>query len=85
MFEVILHPQEESTNSQFSGQLYLTNNFLYTFGEDGFVIAAIALDKIKKERVPTGADYLQVLEYEGTRFWLIDDGDHITALLPEDY
>lgn len=85
MFDITIQPQEESTDSQFDSQLYTTANFIETFGEEGSLIAATALEKIKTERVPTGADYLQVCNYAGITFWLIDDNDHVTALMPEDY
>jgi len=32
-----------------------------------------------------GMDYLQILEINGERLWLIDDGDVVTALEPSDY
>jgi len=30
-------------------------------------------------------DYLQILEINGERLWIIDDGDVVTSLLPDDY
>jgi hypothetical protein len=83
--EIILKPQEESTNSQFNGQLVATSNFINTFGDQAYLVAIHAVLKIKDERVPLGADYLQVCEYNNKVFWVIDDGDHTTILLPEDY
>lgn len=83
--EIILKPQEESTNSQFNGQLVATSNFINTFGNKAYLIAIQAVLKIKDERVPLGADYLQIAEYQNKTFWVIDDIDHVTVLMPEDY
>ena len=83
--EIILKPQEESTNSQFDGQLVVTRNFINTFANKAYIIAIQAVLKIKEERVPSGADYLQVCEHNSQTFWVIDDIDHITVLMPEDY
>lgn len=83
--KITVKPQEENSNSKFDGKLVATTNFLDTFGNDAFILAVQALAIIRTEIVPQGADYLQVCENNGTTFWLIDDGDHITALLPEDY
>ncbi|MDR3595060.1 hypothetical protein [Clostridium sp.] len=83
--EIISKPLEESTNSQFNGQLVATSNFINTFGNKAYLIAIKAVTKIITERVPLGADYLQVCEYNGKTFWIIDDIDHVTVLMPEDY
>lgn len=85
--EIILKPQEESTNSRFNGQLVATANFISTFGDEAYLLAIETISKIKKERVSTeeGADYFQVCEYQLKKFWVIDDGDVVTALMPEDY
>ena len=83
--EINIKPQEENSNSKFDGRLVATSNFLNTFGNDAFILATQALGIIQTQRVPNGADYLQVCEYKGTTFWLIDDVDHITVLMPEDY
>lgn len=86
MLDIKLMPQEESVNSQFNGRLVMTSNFQNIFGDDAVFLAIHTLNKIKNERVfsSEGADYLQVCEYNGTRFWMIDDGV-VTALMPEDY
>jgi hypothetical protein len=85
--KIILKPQEESTNSKFNGQLVATSNFNNIFGNMSYLLAIKAVLKIQQERVPTeeGADYFQVCEYNGTTFWVIDDIDHVTVLMPEDY
>lgn len=85
---LILLPQECGGNYQFSAPMYMTRGFVDRFGDDqASIIAIAALKKVIKERVNSlsGADYLQVFEYARIRFWLIDDSDHLTALLPEDY
>lgn len=68
----------------------MTRNFIDAVVPYALLVAEQALQKIRFERVPIGADYLQVFEVElpygkKVRFWVIDDGDHITVLLPEDY
>jgi putative heme iron utilization protein len=55
--EIILKPQEESTNSKFNGQLVATRNFINTFGNKAYLVALKSVLLIKKERVPSGADY----------------------------
>ncbi|HWQ88882.1 MAG TPA: hypothetical protein VN374_02790 [Desulfitobacteriaceae bacterium] len=82
-----LCPQEYGGTYQFSSPLYMTQGFLAVFEGSALLIALAALHRIQQERVrsPDRADYLQVLECKGTRFWVIDDMDHITFLLPEDY
>ena len=85
---LILIPQECGGDYQFSVPMYMTRGFNDRFGDDQATLIAIAaLKKVIKERVRSqdGADYLQVLKYAGVRFWLIDDVDHLTVLLPENY
>lgn len=83
--EILLKPQEESSGFQFDGPLVATRNFLNTFGDKAVYIATQALLMIQLQRVPSGADYLQIVECNSITFWIIDDIDHITALMPEDY
>ena len=90
--EILLKPQEESTDSKFDGQIVMTRNFINTFGTKAFMIALQSVIKIQEERVPQGADYLQVCQYDGITFWCIDDQidkgcekNIITVLMPEDY
>jgi hypothetical protein len=82
-----LHPQECGGTYQFSSPLYMTQGFQAEFGSSAPLIALAALHRIQQERIrsPDGADYLQVLECNGTRFWEIGDVDHVTVLLPEYY
>ena len=90
--EIILKPQEESTNAKFNGQLVMTRNFIDTFGNKAHIIALQSVIKIQKERVSEGADYFQVCEYDGKTFWVIDDENYediennvVAVLMPEDY
>ena len=90
--EIILKPQEESTDAKFNGQLVMTRNFIDTFGNKAYLLAMQSVIKIRKERVPTGADYFQVCECDGKTFWVIDDENYgdiennvVTVLMPEDY
>ncbi len=82
-----LKPQECSGNYKFNGQLVMTSGFIIEFGNIATDIALLAVAKIITERVnsPKGADYLQVMYYKGTTFWIIDDINVVTILLPEDY
>lgn len=93
--EILLKPQEESSHAKFNGQLVITRGFADEFGDDGAIFVAInTLKKIINERVNSieGADYLQVCEYAGVRFWVISDesssnpSDNIvTFLKPNEY
>lgn len=85
--KLTLFPQECNGEYQFSSPMYMTRGFMNRFGNQASLIALAALKKVIKFRVSTigGADYLQVLQYVGVKFYLIDDLDHVTILLPEDY
>ena len=85
--ELTLLPQEVENTYQFNGQLYSTQGFISEFGDEAFALAFVAANRIINEIVKFqgGADYLQVFEYNNTRFWIIDDVDHITVLLPSEY
>lgn len=82
-----LKPQECRGSYQFNGQLVMTRGFMMEFGDLAAEIAVNALAKVISERVnsPEGADYLQVLSFKETTFWIIDDVHVVTVLLPEDY
>ena len=80
-----LLPQEANGKYQFDGQTVMTRDFQNTFDED-YLFIVIETMKLIRKRVNAGiADYFQVVECNGTRFWVIDDVDHITFLLPENY
>ena len=92
--EIILKGQEECTNAKFNGQLVATQGFISEFGDEAFHIVINTLEKIIAERVNSveGADYLQVCEYEGVKFWVISDenssnpSDNVVSfLLPSEY
>lgn len=88
----ILHinKQEVSGNYKFTGvRKVMTCGFAETFGKYAKSIAKAALELILTT-YPKNADYLQTFEYrceDGDRikFWCINDVDHITFLLPEEY
>ena len=83
---VELKPQEQSVKARFAGPVYVTRGFQEKFGPDSFAIAMKTLVKIG-ERVGSeeGADYLQVAQFNGVTFWVIDDGLNVTYLMPEEY
>jgi hypothetical protein len=85
--KLVLLDQECGGSSKFSSKLFMTNGFLNEFGPVAAALALAALMRVIKERVNSsiGADYLQVFEFNGLRFWLIDNETYITALLPEEY
>jgi hypothetical protein len=80
-------PQESPCNAKFNTPPYLTLGFKEKFGDLANLVATLTLLKILTERVqsPDGADYLQIAEYNGKRFWIIDSESYITFLLPEEY
>ncbi|HBG60721.1 MAG: hypothetical protein A2Y10_13025 [Planctomycetes bacterium GWF2_41_51] len=78
-----LLPQEQEGKYMFSSQFVSTRHAIDKFGEAVIIAAHIILLKAVKEK--GGLDYLQVLEIDGQKLWFIDDVDHVTALLPEDY
>lgn len=82
-----MFPQECSGQYLFSGKVYMTRGFISEFKEAAGIIAAESLERILLERAYCldGADYLQVFEYCGVHFWVIDDVDHVTVLMPEEY
>ena len=88
--KVYINEQETSGNYKFTGiGLYMSCGFQNVFGKEAREIAITALELIV-EKHSNGADYLQTFEYrcsneEKTRFWCVNDVDHITFLLPEEY
>lgn len=87
MNTIKLMPQECTGNYKFNGSFVMTHGFNVEFGKLSSSIAINALRKIWKERVntPEGADYLQVCYYENVKFYVIDDIQLVTVLLPSDY
>ena len=81
--QIRLLPQEQEGTCKFNGQFVATRNALDRFGQAVILAALLML----REKVKRGAslDYLQVFEISGERLWIIDDGDVVTALSPEDY
>lgn len=88
--KITLNKQEESGTYKWDGiPTYMTCGFREKFGDeaDEILIASIALI-LKK--YPNNANYFQTFRYlypdsREIRFWVINDIDHITALLPSEY
>lgn len=85
--QIILNEQEQEGNYNFSVQPYMTKGFQATFGDEAIAIAFTSVAKIQ-ETYPN-ADYLQTFKYvknnKEIKYWCINDVDHITFLLPEEY
>lgn len=88
--KVIYNEQEQSGNYVWTGiPSYMTDNFKATFGDEAEFIASYALTLIL-EKHPHDADYFQTFKYiypngEAVKFWLINDIDHSTALMPSEH
>lgn len=82
---VKLIPQENVGESMFMGQIVMTSNFQNIFGGKAFYIVLESLAKIRALILDGGADFFQVLNYDGKKYWVIDDVSVITFLMPEDY
>ena len=87
--QVTLYKQEREDNYKFDTQIVYTKGMESQFGENIFMLIYKTMNQIQ-ELVNKGiADYFQVatVEYMGstTKFYIIDDIDHITFLLPEEY
>lgn len=62
-----------------------TNGFKNAFGTEAEEISFYALDSII-QRYGNSAEYLQVFEYNGIKFWVINDRNEVvTMMLPEEY
>ena len=86
---IILNPQEEEGNFSFKDvEQYMTKGFQQKFGILAPVIALTSLQKIL-ETYPNNADYFQTFIYKDDfleiKYWCINDIEHITFLLPEEY
>jgi hypothetical protein len=81
-------PGESNLQTPFSKALPVvaTTHFALTFYLPGpLMIQALQMIQEKKTKQNGWISYLQVFELEGQEFWVIDDGEAITFLLPEDY
>ncbi len=87
--KIELKPQEYIGHYKFNGLIVYTRGFYEKFKDHTSEIIFTTLTSIKKLVKQDIADYLQVVivEQDGikTKFWVIDDIDHITFLLPEEY
>lgn len=88
--KIIYNEQEQSGDYKWLGiASYMTANFKSTFGDCAEIIATTAV-KMILEKHPNDADYFQTFCYvwpngKKTKFWIINDVTHYTALLPSDY
>lgn len=88
--KIIYDEQEVNGSYVWTGiPAYMTAGFKSVFGDDAELIVSIAVALILKKH-PHDADYFQTFRYilpDGaeTRFWIINDVDHYTALLPSEY
>ena len=87
VLKIKILPQEVGGTYKFNAQVYLSRGFKAAYKDDFEFVVISSLNLIYKNRVQTieGADYLQSFNYRGMRYWCIDDIDHITFLLPEEY
>ena len=80
---ITLLPQEGEGDCKFAGRLVATRAAHELLGE---LSVTAALGVVKKQVVLQGGlSYLQILDVDGQRLWIIDDGEVVTALLPSDY
>ena len=86
-----LQPQEIAIDDPCSNKFFAGKPFAATQGalrEFGLLSVLACLRLLQREAMKhNGIDYLQVFkDAEGRRLWFIEDeGDTITALLPEEY
>ena len=89
MKKITLQPQECIGNSTFSGQIVYTKAFYEIFQDKTSEVILASMSLIFDLVRMNVADYLQVLTVEinraTTKFWVIDDGEYVTFLLPKDY
>ena len=87
--EITIQPQEVCGNCSFSGAIVYTKAFGEVFQDKTTEVILASMSLIFERVRKNIADYHQVFTVEtktGTiRFWVIDDNDHITFLLPSDH
>ena len=87
--KITIQPQEVNGNCTFSGEIVYTKAFGEVFKEQTTKVILASMSLIFERVRKNIADYLQVFTVEtntGTiKFWVIDDNDHITFLLPSDF
>ena len=87
--KVTLRKQECDGSYKFNSQIVYTKGMESIFGEDVFLLIYYAMNELQKLVKQNIADYFQVfeIEYNGRtiRVWCIDDIDHITFLLPQEW
>ncbi len=82
---VILQPNERTGSYLFNSNVVMTATFERTFKGHIFKVILESLAKIHELALDGGADYFQVLTYNGIKYWVIDDVSVVTFLMPEDY
>lgn len=87
---VTLQKQECQGKYKFNSQLLYTKGFEAEFGESVLYVILTTLRLIHQIVAQDKADYFQVAFAENTqgekvKFYVIDDIDHITFLLPYEY
>jgi len=86
-----LQPQEPPLNDPCSNKFFAGKPFVATQGailQFGYITILACLRLLQREAMKhNGIDYLQIFKDDyGHRLWFIEDeGDTITALLPEEY
>ena len=83
--KIQLNEQKAIGNYKFDGMPVMTRGFQSQFKNLAPIIAKKTLMLIQQRAREIGADYLQVAKFSNTTFWVKDDVDHITFLLPEEY
>lgn len=82
--KLVLMPQEQEGSYKFDSKPYMTSGFLEEFGDNAALIVAYGLQRIR-HTYWDNCDYFQVMKYKGKKFYVIDDSDHLTFLLPSEY
>ncbi len=78
------HPDSNNFFDPTRKMFVATRNALHEFERDVIMAAHVLL--FREAITHGGLDYLQTFrDKDGRRLWFIEDGQAITALLPEDY
>lgn len=88
--KVIINEQEQEGSYTWTEiDSYMTRGFQECFKDEAIPIAFTAVQLIL-EKYPNNADYFQTFKYvypdgKEIAFWIINDIDHYTVLLPSEY
>ncbi len=82
-----MRSQSQGDDYEFCSKLVFTRGFLAEFGVEAIPLAMQALYMIHSRLVNSavGADSFQRFLYQDSSFLIIDDIDHVTFLLPNEY